>query len=85
MHWIQKHDVFNRMKRPVPGTDRVNVIMFQFILFGGFFYSLGSLTWSNFISDGAPKQTSVPNIVALIISIITILFPYRAVIALISE
>ena len=55
MYWAQKYTLFNKMQRPVPGTDLVNVTMFQLILTGGFIYSLGSLTWSNFMPDGIPK------------------------------
>lgn len=55
MYWSQKYSLFNKMKRPVPGTDLVNVAMFQYIVFGGLAYSLGSLTWSNFLPGGIPK------------------------------
>jgi hypothetical protein len=55
MYWAQKHTLFNKMNRPVPGTDLVNVSMFQMILIGALVYSLGSLTWSNFMPTGIPK------------------------------
>jgi hypothetical protein len=55
MHWVQKYSMFNKMKRPIPGTGLINLAMFQVILFGGVAYSLGSLTWSNFMRDGFPK------------------------------
>lgn len=55
MYWAQKYAIFNRMKRPVPGTDTINVAMFQLIYLGGVFYSLGALTWSNFFPTGYPR------------------------------
>lgn len=85
MYWTQKYSLFNKMKRPVPGTDLVNVAMFQLILCGGFIYSLGSLTWSNFMPEGIPKYALAPNLIALGVSIVTILLPYRAIIALCSS
>lgn len=54
MYWTQKNSLFNRMRRPIPGTDAVNLTMFQLIICGGLFYSLGSLTWSNFLPGGIP-------------------------------
>lgn len=73
------------MNRPVPGTDLVNITMFQLILFGGLIYSLGSLTWSNFMPSGIPKQAVVPNLIAVGISILMLLLPYRAILALCSS
>lgn len=73
------------MNRPVPGTDLVNVTMFQLILFGGLTYSLGSLTWSNFMPVGIPKEALLPNLIALGVSILMFLLPYRAIIALCSS
>lgn len=55
MYWTQKYTLLNKMRRPAPGTDLVNVAMFQLILFGSFIYCLGSLTWSNFMPNGIPK------------------------------
>lgn len=85
MYWAQKYSIFNRMKRPVPGTDTVNVAMFQLIYLGGIFYSLGSLTWSNFFPDGYPKDALVPNLIALGFSIVIALLPYRAIFGLLFE
>lgn len=85
MYWTQKYTLFNKMKRPVPGTDLVNVAMFQLILLGGFIYCLGSLTWSNFMPNGIPKEAIVPNLIALGISILLFILPYRAIIAYCSD
>ena len=81
MYWAQKYSLFNRARRPVPGTDLINVAMSQIILLGGIFYSLGSLTWSNFFPDGIPKYALLPNLIALGISIFMALVPYRAFLA----
>ena len=79
MYWAQKYAIFNRMQRPVPGTDLINTAMFQIILAGGIFYSLGSLTWSNFLPGGGPTSAIAPNIAALVISIVMFFLPYRAI------
>ena len=81
MYWAQKYSLFNRTRRPVPGTDLINIAMSQIILLGGILYSLGSLTWSNFFPEGIPKEALVPNLAALGISIAMALIPYRAVLA----
>ena len=78
-YWPQKYAIFNRMQRPVPGTDLINVAMFQILLLGGIFYSIGSLCWSNFFPDGTPRKAIVPNIVALVISFVMFILPYRAI------
>lgn len=85
MYWAQKYSMFNRMRRPVPGTDVIHVAMFQLIYLGGIFYSLGSLTWSNFFPDGFPEEALVPNLIALGISVVMALLPYRAIFTLMFE
>ena len=54
MFWAQKWSLFNRMRRPIPGNDMVNAAMGQLIFLGPFIYSIGSLTWSNFLPNGIP-------------------------------
>jgi hypothetical protein len=49
MYWIHKYSLFNRMKRPVPGTDLVNSAMGQMVALGPIFYALGALSWSHFL------------------------------------
>lgn len=85
MYWAQKYTLLNKMQRPVPGTNLVNVTMFQLILIGGFVYSLGSLTWSNFMPGGIPQEALLPNLIALGIGVLTFLLPYRAIIALCED
>lgn len=81
MHWIQKYCIFRRMKRPVPGTNLVHVAMEQIVLLGGILYSIGSLTWANFVADGQPRAALLPNLIALGFGVLMFLLPYRAIIA----
>lgn len=85
MYWAQKYSLFNRMRRPVPGTDVIHLTMFQLIYLGGIVYSLGSLTWSNFLPGGAPENALLPNLIALGVSVLTALLPYRAIFTLAFE
>ena len=85
MYWAQKYSMFNRMRRPVPGTDVIHVAMFQLIYMGGIFYSLGSLTWSDFYPEGFNAKGLIPNIIAIVVSVITALLPYRAIFGLLFE
>ena len=85
MFWAQKYSIYNRMKRPVPGTDLINNALGQLILAGGIMYSLGSLCWSNFFPGGIPAEALIPNIISLVFGIILFLFPYAAVFHCIFE
>lgn len=85
MYWAQKYSLFNKMKRPVPGTNLVNITMFQLILFGGVIYSLGSLTWSNFMPTGIPKEALLPNLIAVGVGLAMFILPYRAILALCQD
>lgn len=78
MYWAQKWTIFNRSKRPVPGTDLINVAMGQLILLGGIFYALGSLCWMNFFPEALPAEALVPNLIALGFGILLFLFPFNA-------
>lgn len=51
MHWAQKYSLFKRCQRPVPGTKILNTAMSQMIYFGTIAFSLGSLTWANFLPE----------------------------------
>ena len=78
MYWAQKYTLFNRMKRPVPGTDLINVAMGQLILLGGIMYALGSLCWCNFFPGAIPADGLIPNIIAIVFGVILFLFPFNA-------
>lgn len=75
MYWAQKHALFARMKRPVPGSDLIHDTMSQLLFMGAVAYSLGSLTWSNFFPNGIPKYALLPNLIALGISAFILIFP----------
>lgn len=72
--------MFYRYKRPVPGTDFVNKAVYQAIFLGPLIYSLGSLTWANFDPDGIPKEAILPNILAVIFSVLLLILPINPII-----
>lgn len=80
MYWVQKYCVFNRYRRPVPGTDFVNNAVWRLIFMGSIIYSLGSMTWSNLAPGGIPPEAIIPNLVALGISIILFILPMNTII-----
>lgn len=80
MYWVQKYCMFNRYKRPVPGTDLVNTAVYQMIFGGPLIYSLGSLTWSNFDPNGIPKEALLPNIIAAVLSGLLLVLPINTII-----
>ena len=71
--------MFYRYRRPVPASDFINQAAYQIIHFGPFIYSLGSLTWANFMPDGIPDEALIPNIIALCISILIIIVPIKLI------
>lgn len=79
MYWVQKYCMFYRYRRPVPATDFVNQAIYQIIHFGPFIYSLGSLTWSNFMPGGIPEEAVIPNMIALGISVLIFLVPMKLI------
>ena len=85
MYWAQKYSIFNRMQRPVPGTDLINTAMWQIIYLGGIAYALGSLVWSNFLPDGIPESALVPNLIAVVVGVIMFILPYRSIFNLVFE
>ena len=44
-----KGNLFHRAQRPVPGTPAIHTAVSQVIYFGAIAYSLGSMTWANFL------------------------------------
>ena len=76
MHWSQKHSIYSRCKRPVPGGTTINNAMYQLISLGGVFYSAGSFSWSSFSPHGVLDHGFIPNLISLWLSIIMFLMPY---------
>jgi hypothetical protein len=72
--------LFHRYRRPVPGTDFINKAVYQLIFFGPLIYSLGSLTWANFDPNGMPPEALLPNLLALLFSVILVILPMNTVI-----
>ena len=79
MYWVQKYCMLYRYKRPVPATEFINQAVYQFIHFGPLIYSLGSFTWSNFLPDGIPDNAIIPNIVAIVISVLVFVVPIKLI------
>ncbi len=79
-YWAQKYCLFNRCKRPVPGTRVLYNVMMQFVYAGGLFYSFGSLTFINFIPKSLLftelKFALIANIISIIIAGISLFIPY---------
>jgi hypothetical protein len=79
-YWAQKYQLYYRIKRPVPGTNFINKAMNEIILFAPLIFSLGNLTWSNLISEGFSKESLVPNLISIGLSIVILLFPTNYII-----
>lgn len=67
--------MYNRYKRPTPGNNSINTVMYQLIYLGPMSYTLGSFCWSNFFGDIGGGR--LPNIVALIISAVILILPFK--------
>lgn len=76
MYWIEKFTLLKRSRKPIPCNSLINNAMIQFLYAGPLFYSVGSLLWSNFLTEYL-HSGSLPNIIAIIISLIILMIPYR--------
>ena len=84
MFWAQKYSVYERVKRPIPGTVTINTAMYQLIYLGPLFFSLGNFTWSHFLNEEehsyeADPERLIPNIIAVGLSAVIFLLPYRLI------
>lgn len=83
MYWIHKYSLFNRVRRPVPGTDLVNAAMGQMVSLGPIFFALGALSWSHFIDGYKVKEGHIifyiPNIVSGGLSTLFFIFPFSII------
>lgn len=83
--WVQKVVLYKIAKRPTPGNDTINTAMYQLVFFGPLLYAVGSFLWCGVLryrteGDDESKFESVgalPNTLAFVLSIITILLPYK--------
>jgi len=80
MYWAQKYCLFNRYKRPIPGTDFIHKAVYQIVYLGPLTYTLGSLTWSNLSPTGIPPEALYPNLVAIGFSILILIVPFPTII-----
>lgn len=71
-YWTQKIVLFRLSKRPVPGTDYINNIMFAIIKLGPLIYTFGSFLCGSDIIVSSPIMTKIPNFAALGASILFI-------------
>jgi hypothetical protein len=78
MYWAQKYTLFNKFRRPFPGTDLINVAMGQLILLGGIVYALGSLCWTAFFPNSIPAAALIPNLIAIGLGVFLFIFPFNA-------
>ena len=79
-YWTNKYSLFHRCKRPVPGTRILYDTMVQFVYSGGLFYSLGSLTFINFIPkdifETELNYALIANLIAVGLSVLSIFIPF---------
>ena len=80
MYWVQKYCLFNRYKRPIPGTDFIHKAVYEIVYFSPLVYTLGSLTWSNFSPTGIPQEALYPNIASIVISVLILIVPFPSII-----
>jgi hypothetical protein len=78
--WASKYSLFNRCRRPVPGTKILYDTTIQFVYVGGLFYALGSLSFINLLpNDLFNKKIGfafVANLIAIGFGGLTILIPF---------
>lgn len=77
-YWVQKFNLFHRSQRPVPGTPIIHTTLSQVVYFGAIAYTLGSMTWSNFLPSSEFKAALLPNLFALSAAVIIFLLPYES-------
>lgn len=80
MHWAQKYSLFKRCQRPVPGTKILSTAMSQMIYFGTISFSLGSLTWANFLPQiNTFEQSIPPNLLSASVAFFIFVMPYEII------
>lgn len=71
-----KYTLYHRCQRPVPGTPIINTTVSQMIYFAAIAYTLGSMTWANFLPESQFEDALVPNLIALGLACLIFLVPY---------
>jgi hypothetical protein len=77
-YWVQKYNLFHRSQRPVPGTPIIHTTLIQVVYFGAVAYTLGSMTWANFLEGSQFKAALLPNLLALSAAVLIFLLPYES-------
>lgn len=75
IYYAQKVSLLWFSKRPTPGSSEINTVMHYFIFAGPILFSIGSLCWTNILSSSS--HGLIPNVLALLISVIIFFFPYE--------
>lgn len=83
MFWANKYSLYYRCQRPTPGGSVLNTTMYQIIFFGPMALSLGNYCWSSFI--GNIDSGHVPKFVAIILSGVILLIPYKLILSKIVD
>ncbi|MCB0371291.1 MAG: hypothetical protein KDD45_18200 [Bdellovibrionales bacterium] len=78
IYWVMKHNLYHKCQRPVPGTPLIHTTVSQIIYFGAVAYTLGSMTWANFIQGSQFGAALLPNLFALAAAVIIFLLPYES-------
>jgi|JI6StandDraft_1071083.scaffolds.fasta_scaffold05347_13 hypothetical protein len=78
-YWAEKYVLFNRSKRPPPGSDIINSTMCQIIYLCPLVFGLGGLTWPVFMPNGTPKSALIPNLVICGIAVLLFIIPLETI------
>lgn len=80
MYWTQKYSLLNRMKRPVPGSDMINVAMSSVITLGPIMLGVGVMVFTDFLSDhGEGNLKFLLHIIAIGIGVFFYLLPFKLI------
>lgn len=86
MFWAQKYSIFQRCRRPVPGTTTVNSAMYVLIYLAPMFFCLGNFAWAAFFDNNSDHEnnngfynTLIPNVIGLVLSFIIFILPFELI------
>lgn len=84
MYWIQKYSLLNRSKRPIPGSDTVNLAVGQIIILGPTVLAVGQLVFIDILSDHSIQDMSfLVRFITVIITVIFYMIPFKIIYRLI--
>ena len=76
-YWAHKYILFNRPKRPVPGTNLINTAIAQVFALGGLTMALGTLVIFELTTSETLPSVRIPIIVSIIMGGVVFLIPYE--------